>query len=119
MMLSPQAARMGTVNTTIRQIGKMKDKLHSSSSSPISIHSRFKSTRAAAAIIPPTSFYDEDSSPHSFQQQHLIREPWMANLGRTDQNWLEGPRSQDWFTGVHPSACPGESPIGGTYERCG
>ena len=36
-------------------------------------------------------------------------EPWMINLERGKDNpWLTGPRSEDWFTGVPPSQCPGK-----------
>ena len=36
------------------------------------------------------------------------QEAWMVNLGRGDDEWLSGPRDVDWFTGIEPSACPGE-----------
>jgi hypothetical protein len=33
---------------------------------------------------------------------------WMVNLGRNNDNeWLTGPRGQEWFTGTHPLECPG------------
>jgi hypothetical protein len=108
MMLSAQAARMGTVSTTLRQIGKKKVKNRFFTSSSSTIHltpQRAKSTRAAT-ISPTTAFYYEEAVPH---QQHVIREPWMANLGLTDQSWLDGPRRHNWFTGKHPSECPGKS----------
>lgn len=38
-----------------------------------------------------------------------VDEAWRINLGRGNVNrWLSGPRSDDWFTGVPPSRCPGE-----------
>jgi hypothetical protein len=37
------------------------------------------------------------------------QESWMVNLGREDESWLIGPRSGEWFTGLEPSVCPGES----------
>jgi hypothetical protein len=109
MMLSAQAARMGTVSTTLRQIGKTKVKHRFLSSSSSTVHftpHRSKSTRAAT-IRPTTVFYEEPAVvvPH---QQHIICEPWMANLGLTDQSWLDGPRHPNWFTGKHPSECPGK-----------
>lgn len=36
------------------------------------------------------------------------QEAWMVNLGRGDDAWLPGPRSADWFTGLHPTVCPGK-----------
>lgn len=37
-------------------------------------------------------------------------EAWMINLGRNgDNEWLTGTRPEDWFTGLSPSRCPGES----------
>lgn len=40
-------------------------------------------------------------------------EAWMINVGRgTNNQWLTGPRSEDWFTGLPPSQCPGKS------QRC-
>ena len=36
-------------------------------------------------------------------------ESWMINLGRGNVNaWLTGVRSDEWFTGVIPSKCPGK-----------
>lgn len=38
-----------------------------------------------------------------------LDETWRINLGRGNANrWLTGPRSDDWFTGMPPSCCPGE-----------
>lgn len=39
-------------------------------------------------------------------------EAWMINLGRgTDNEWLTGPREDEWFTGRHPRDCPGKLPF--------
>ena len=35
-------------------------------------------------------------------------EAWMVNLGRGDEEWLTGPRGEEWYTGLKPSICPGE-----------
>ena len=36
-------------------------------------------------------------------------ENWIINLGRGDDNeWLTGPRAEEWFTGIHPRICPGK-----------
>ena len=35
-------------------------------------------------------------------------EAWMVNLGRGDEEWLTGPRGEEWYTGLKPSLCPGE-----------
>ena len=38
------------------------------------------------------------------------QEAWMVNLNRGNENeWLSRPRSSDWYTGLEPSICPGES----------
>lgn len=40
------------------------------------------------------------------------QEAWMVNLGRGDNEWLDGPRGSAWFTGLEPSVCPGK------YNSC-
>jgi len=35
------------------------------------------------------------------------QEAWMVNLGRGDNEWLDGPRGSAWFTGLEPRVCPG------------
>jgi hypothetical protein len=138
MMLSPQAARMGCVSTKghIRRstrflsIGRGRRHFEPSSGSRFRLStetsraffsglSRFKSTMAA---------YDEgeDDNIDYRHQGHVAAakarasdatksydEDWMINLGRDgDNEWLTGPRDQEWFTGVAPRDCPG------TYDTC-
>ena len=45
---------------------------------------------------------------HAGVEGRSYQEAWMVNLGRGDEAWLSGPRSADWFTGVHPMVCPGK-----------
>jgi hypothetical protein len=137
MMLSPQAARMGCVSTkghirrsarflsigsgrrhfepAIRSRFRLSTETSRAFSSGLS---RFKSTMAA---------YDEgeDDKIDYRHQGHVAAakvrvsvavkshdEDWMINLGRDgDNEWLTGPRDQEWFTGVAPRDCPG------TYEN--
>lgn len=41
--------------------------------------------------------------------QKSNEEAWMINLGRGNNNeWLTGPRPEEWFTGLAPSECPGK-----------
>lgn len=134
MMLSPQAARMGCVSTKgqIRRstrrylsIGRGRRHFEPSVGSRFRLStetsrafsaglSRFKSTMAA---------YDEgeDDGIDYRHQGHVAAaksrvsnavkphdEDWMINLGRDgDNEWLTGPRDQEWFTGVAPRNCPG------------
>lgn len=40
-------------------------------------------------------------------------ESWMANLNRgTDNTWLSQPRTVEWYTGLHPTICPGSDENG-------
>jgi hypothetical protein len=93
---------------------------------------RWKSTRMASAYDT-----DEDSdgsldarskgfeaaaqlrSTSSEQKLWAHEEAWMVNLGRgNDNEWLTGPREEEWFTGVHPRDCPGTS-VGSPMECIG
>jgi hypothetical protein len=118
MMLSPQAARMGTVYTTLRKLGMSRflqraPNRHFAPSASV-MYYRFNSTLAE---------YEEDEIVHGskgFEQAALLRgsshrEPnnaaaaaaWTINLGRECDEWLVGPRPDHWFTGLHPHECPG------------
>ena len=114
MMLSPQAARMGTVYTTLRKIGcagagRFGGSLSSSPSTP-----RFKSCLSAnvdnlayshSGLVAAAEYRARNIT--KIEQQ----EPWMINLGRgSDNAWLMGPRKpREWFTGVAPvDHCPGK-----------
>jgi hypothetical protein len=134
MMLSLQAARLGSVSTSLghmrrsaRNLSIGRPRFDPSSRSRFrpskdlsrkfsSGISRFKSTMAA---------YDEgeDDNIDYRHQGHVAAakacasdavkphdEAWRINLGRDgDNEWLTGPRDQDWFTGVAPSSnCPGK-----------
>ena len=143
-----QAARMGSVSTTLRRIGCRNAKYFSSSTSTgidpevvnkikISATHKKKQTTAlrrnnsslASAV---NDWTDDESSMNSpaaafvLQQQQQKADPvstkeaWMVNLGRNDDNaWLTGPRNeQEWFTGVPPSQCPGTLPMYETSRSC-
>lgn len=81
-------------------------------------NNRWKST-AAAAYDSDSDGNDDDLDTRSkrFATAAQLRttsgklsheEAWMINLGRgNDDEWLTGPREEDWFTGIHPRVCPG------------
>lgn len=80
---------------------------------------RFKSSAAAAVL----DDYDDDddvvsdaSIGHKAAAEQAVastkthEEAWMVNLGRgNDNEWLTGPRPEEWFTGLAPSKCPGKN----------
>ncbi|KAL7447072.1 hypothetical protein ACHAXM_010743 [Skeletonema potamos] len=74
-----------------------------------SIKTRAKSSGAAVASALE---YDDDdtatSTPHESSEARRTRqEAWMVNLNRGDNEWLIGPRSEEWYTGKPPKYCPG------------
>ena len=121
MMLSPQAARMGTVFTTLRKIG-FRSQLRPTARHRIS---RFNKSTLASSSAQDDLYLDEDYSvvSHGVPVEVPVKvmptaplgtvrsqeDAWMVNVGRESDAWLHGPRSADWFTGVHPSECPGMS----------
>lgn len=54
--------------------------------------------------------YTEDVEADDFVLEKSRKEAWMVNLGRGDNDkWLNGPRNNEWFTGVSPKDnCPGK-----------
>lgn len=48
---------------------------------------------------------------HAGVDGRCYQEAWMVNLGRGDDAWLSGPRNADWYTGLHPTVCPGKYEI--------
>ena len=80
---------------------------------------RWKSTRVAPLYDADDSDGDElEVRTKGFAAAAQLRateklshdEPWMINLGRgIDNDWLTGPRDDDWFTGIHPRDCPGKA----------
>jgi 5-histidylcysteine sulfoxide synthase/putative 4-mercaptohistidine N1-methyltranferase len=131
MMLSPQAARMGTVCTTLRKIvstARQRSLSHSafaSVRSETAFGARAFSTRAKSTLAALEDSDDEDlifrSQGHAAAAAALSKagfnkshdEAWMINVNRNDDNeWLNGPRSAEWFTGIHPSQCPGADQAG-------
>lgn len=80
---------------------------------------RHKSTAAAAVAVDYDDEIVTDSTiGHAAAAQVAVKldksheEAWMANLGRgNDNEWLSGPRPEEWFTGIAPSNCPGKSII--------
>ena len=52
---------------------------------------------------------DEVGSGTNYDKQFSPDSAWKRNLGRrNDDAWLTGPRLANWYTGVHPSQCPGK-----------
>ena len=105
MMLSPQAARMGTVFTTLRNIGPRALARH----------------RGATVGFQSTLAVEEDEDHHRYLghakaaavrvERPSSSEPWMINLHRGHNNaWLSDTRNEnEWFTGLAPKDCPGKS----------
>lgn len=52
--------------------------------------------------------YDTTATANGGGVGRSHHEAWMVNLDRGDNEWLNHPRSSDWFTGLEPSICPGE-----------
>lgn len=76
---------------------------------------RNKSTAAALADDDYGDVLNGNSSEHAAAMKARVsmdkshEEAWMINLGRgNDNEWLSGPRPQEWFTGLPPSKCPGK-----------
>ena len=134
MMISPQAARMGTVFTTLRKLGASSSSLRRGSSliDRVAVRRVTLPPRNASWSLAPlasSSFstspqYDDDVEEDAIvdrsfghaaameARQHSMKhsqdESWMINLGREDDAWLHGPReAKHWFTGVAPKDCPG------------
>jgi hypothetical protein len=84
---------------------------------PVSTLLRHKSS-AAVSLSNDTDAFSQYSKGHAAAAAARTKvngaltrdEPWMINLERGKDNpWLTGPRSEDWFTGLPPSQCPGKS----------
>lgn len=108
-MLSPQAARMGSVQRCLGRFlvgGRASSSVFRSTSR--TLFPRFKST-LALQTDPDYSHAGHVSAMEQKAQKSTIQEPWMVNLGRNnDDQWLLQPRPSEWFTGVSPKAeCPG------------
>lgn len=129
MMLSTSAARMGSVKTTLRHIGKRGFRSVARGSRGEKVNAgtglsrdfrvplasdvlRWKSTLATYS-----DSEDEDESIRSHGHAEAAKarsvfsheEAWMINLGRDGNNeWLLKQRDpDDWFTGLKPEICPG------------
>lgn len=85
---------------------------------PVSTILRNKSTAAAATDLEEDHLDASSGNAQGHAAAAEARnelnnshtESWMINLGRgTNNQWLTGPRSEDWFTGLPPSQCPGKS----------
>jgi hypothetical protein len=67
--------------------------------------SSWTDTTSKSALPSPSS-----KSPSPPLHRSLVEEPWRVNVGHEDDAWLHGPRASTWFTGMHPSQCPGVDP---------
>jgi hypothetical protein len=67
-------------------------------------------TSSSTAPSKPAPPSPSSKSPPPLLHRSLVEEPWRINLGREDDAWLHGPRASTWFTGIHPSQCPGVDP---------
>lgn len=168
-MLSPQAACMGTVHTTLRRIGSSKyltstvtrknqpivafgvERVPLVSGADPKIHSQtclrtFSTFTSRSNSSLAAQKHDEDDHEEYFVAEIVDRslgfklaghaaksyvaddatvinrshkEAWMINLGRECDEWLNGPREDVWFTGVHPRECPGKFPENCRVLFCG
>jgi hypothetical protein len=127
MMLSPQAARMGTVWTTLRKIGPVsrlsltKKKLLLRTD----LGGRHLLGKASSTVrwqSTQTDLYDSEddldyrskglasAAALRVESATFADDLWKINLHRgTDNAWLTGPRkAEEWFTGLPPKDCPGK-----------
>lgn len=129
MILSNSAARMGSVKTTLRKIGKVGHRNHSIAIGRSGIRGKPQSSLSLNSRAPVASNvlrWKSTMASYSDDEEELMRsrdrndaikarpifsheEAWMINLGRDQNNeWLLGKRdSDDWFTGLKPDICPG------------
>jgi hypothetical protein len=127
MMLSPQAARMGTVWTTLRKIGPAsRFSLPKKKLLRTDLGGRRHSLLASSTVrwqSTQTALYDsEDDLDYRSKglasaaalrvstSATLADDLWKINLHRGNDNaWLTGPRkAEEWFTGLAPNECPGK-----------
>ena len=103
------AGKKQFLSTSKKYASRLRSNRHSTIRQP-STASRHKST--AAAVVDDDS--DNGLNGHSTGETRASinrshEEGWMINLGRgNDNEWLTGPRPQEWFTGLPPSMCPGK-----------
>ena len=140
-MLSTQAARMGSVHTTLRKIGMKSHpfcsigaavsrchrsafSLSETSRRQLRVHRGSVIYKSSLASNNENDWENSDdldlktkgfkaavsanSAKANFLANRSHEEAWMINLDRDgDKEWLTGPRTDEWFTGVHPRECPG------------
>lgn len=118
-MLSPQAARMGSVFTTLRKIGMSKvSSTANRGVTPFGVSRFFKSTQALVEDVDEVCDHldvDYRTQGHASAaayrvEKGLSEDPWMINLNRGNNNaWLSDSRNEsEWFTGLAPKDCPGK-----------
>jgi hypothetical protein len=115
-------------NLSLRNVEEKLFSLRSSTDSPVP-NLRFKSSAANDRLvfsenndIATSESALSDFSPQNWNssQEHA----WKVNLGRGSNNkWLTGARSDDWFTGLSPKSCPGKHAVnftlGEARRNCG
>jgi len=77
-----------------------------------------KRAKSSGAAVASTLEYDDDNDTADTNTSYDAssttdlgrprQEAWKVNLNRRgDNEWLTGPRSEDWYTGKSPKLCPG------------
>jgi hypothetical protein len=89
---------------------------------PVSTLLRFKSSAALAEVDDTEELFTGHTEGHAAAAEARNKldtsheEAWMINLGRGSNNqWLTGPRDEEWFTGLPPAQCPGKSQMRKQY----
>jgi hypothetical protein len=128
MMFARQSARALTATSLRSTAGrkqlstsrKLALRLHKASVRQKSTFSRHKSTAAAAIVdyeddedvVTNASLGHAAAAEAAASMDKSHEEAWMVNLGRGNENeWLTGPRPEEWFTGLAPCKCPGKPDI--------
>lgn len=128
-MLARNTAIKIAVLSGLRSVGGKRHFVSNSKSSPssssgLALHHRSARSALSVTLRQSSSAAARDDAedfhgpPEGHAAEAAVRmntlksheEAWMINLGRRRENaWLTGPRSDEWFTGVVPSKCPGKS----------
>ena len=114
--LSPSVRSLSTQAATCDGVSDEEELSHySSPPPPLASHRHVDSptsvvtSLSSSTVNRHSSVRNESLAPPTAVSAASVVEAWAANLGRgNDDAWLNGPRSEDWYTGVPPTQlCPG------------
>jgi hypothetical protein len=110
--LTPAAAtgRAAVLTSSSSSTSRMSTAPQYYEDDPIPDEVEFKRSSPPVSTTTASSAATDASQPPNLQHRSLLDEPWRVNVGREDDSWLHGPRPSEWFTGIHPSECPGVDP---------